>query len=137
MLNQTQDYSINLEEKVIERTHDLSRSLEELKTAQKQLIESEKLAALGGLVAGIAHEINTPVGIGITAASTFQTDIQRFQEIYRNNQVKRSDLERFIKSCIESNHFVTSNLNRAVELIQSFKQVAIDQTSEERRNCGL
>ena len=133
MLNQTQDYSLNLEEKVAARTQELSQSLEELQTTQAQLIESEKLAALGGLVAGVAHEINTPVGIGITAVSTFQADLRRFLDVYHSNQVKRSDLERFIKSCTESHHFISSNLNRAAELIQSFKQVAIDQTSEDKR----
>lgn len=133
MLGKTQEYSTNLEAKVAERTRKLSQSLEELKMTQTQLIESEKLAALGGLVAGVAHEINTPVGIGITAASSMHADIEHFRKLFENNRVTQADLEHVTKSCIQGNQFILSNLNRAADLIQSFKKVAIDQTSEEKR----
>jgi signal transduction histidine kinase len=115
-------------------THELSQALENLKATQRQLVEAEKMAALGGLVAGVAHEINTPVGIGVTAASLLEDKTTAFREIYQNGQMKRSDLEKYLDTASQSSTMILNNLYRAAELIQSFKQVAVDQSSEERRS---
>ena len=112
---------------------ELAATRHELSDAQRQLVESEKMAALGGLVAGIAHEINTPVGIGVTAASHLETRNRDFGQLYEQGTMKRSDLEKFLDTVRQSSDLLLSNLNRAAEIIGSFKQVAVDQSSEERR----
>ncbi len=134
----------SLEQRVVERTaqleaanKELTRTLEELTRAQKQLVESEKMASLGGLVAGVAHEINTPVGIGVTAASHLELRTRSVLEEYRAGGLKRASLEEFLNVCDESARMILSNLTRASDLIRSFKQVAVDRSSEERRTFEL
>lgn len=112
---------------------ELSQALENLKATQSQLVEAEKMAALGGLVAGVAHEINTPVGVGVTAASLLEDKTVTFRTLFQNGQMKRSDLEKYLDTASQSSSMILKNLQRAAELIQSFKQVAVDQSSEERR----
>ena len=111
----------------------LSDSLEQLQQAQKQLLESEKLAALGGLVAGIAHEINTPVGVAVTAASMLEEESRTQAERYRAGQLKKTDLEQYLDLSEQSSHMILQNLARAAGLIHSFKQVAVDRSGEARR----
>lgn len=111
----------------------LARSLEQLQLAQKQLVESEKLAALGGLVAGIAHEINTPVGVAVTAASVLEEESRTQSARYRDGQLKKTDLEQYMSVSEQSSRMILQNLARAAGLIHSFKQVAVDRTSESRR----
>jgi len=112
---------------------ELSQALDHLKTTQDQLVETEKMAALGGLVAGVAHEINTPVGVGVTAASALEDKTVAFLDTYKSGQMKRSDLEKYLNMAGQSSSMILRNLSRAAELIQSFKQVAVDQSTEERR----
>jgi signal transduction histidine kinase len=116
---------------------ELEQSLENLRKAQAQLINSEKMAVLGGLVAGVAHEINTPLGIGVTAASFLDELVHRFTEHMAAGPLSRSELEKFIQGVQESARLLRSNLSRAAELIRSFKQVSVDQTSEMRREFAL
>jgi PAS domain S-box-containing protein len=115
----------------------LQDSLETLKKTQNQLIQSEKMASLGGLVAGVAHEINTPLGISVTASSFLERKTKEIKELFDLNRLKRSDFKKFIEIGMESASSILANLNRAAELIQSFKQVAVDQTVEEKRVFGL
>jgi PAS domain S-box-containing protein len=126
-----------LEQRIAERTAELEASLETLKRAQKQLVESEKMAALGSLVAGIAHEINTPIGVGVTAASYLELQTKKFTAQYASNTLKRSDLEQYVKVAQESATIILGNLNRAAHLIRSFKQVAVDRSTEEQRRFKL
>lgn len=126
-----------LEEKVNIRTAALTESntqitetLEELKRTQLTLVESEKMASLGGLVAGVAHEINTPIGISVTAASFLQDEINTLQQKLRDNKLTRSYVEQLIARISESGRLLNNNLNRAANLVSSFKQVAVDQSSE-------
>ncbi|MEG4574043.1 ATP-binding sensor histidine kinase [Microcoleus sp. N3A4] len=128
-----QQFNQNLEKLVQQRTSELSQTLEDLKSAQNQLVESEKMAALGGLVAGVAHEINTPIGIGITAASLLSEKVTKFFELYSNGQIKRSELEKFLDIAMQSSNMILSNLTRAADLVHSFKEVAVDQSSELKR----
>jgi len=127
----------NLERKVAERTQELSDTLEHLKTTQAQLVESEKMASLGGLVAGIAHEINTPIGIGVTAASTLADRTIDTATAYANKQLKASALKAYFNMAQTSSNLVLNNLNRAAELIQSFKQVAVDQSNLDKRSFAV
>jgi predicted ATPase/signal transduction histidine kinase/tRNA A-37 threonylcarbamoyl transferase component Bud32 len=132
-----QHFNENLEQLVQQRTAELSQALTDLQTTQKQLVESEKMASLGGLVAGVAHEINTPVGIGITAASLLADKATEFFDIFKSGQMKRSQLEKFLDTAMQSSSMVLSNLNRAADLISSFKQVAVDRSTEEQRTFNL
>ncbi|MBE9092856.1 ATP-binding sensor histidine kinase [Tychonema sp. LEGE 07203] len=132
-----QQFNLNLEKLVQQRTSELSQTLEDLKSAQKKLVESEKMAALGGLVAGVAHEINTPIGIGITAASLLAEKVTKFFELYSKGQIKRSELEKFLDTAMQSSNMILSNLTRAADLIHSFKEVAVDQSSELKRTFNV
>jgi signal transduction histidine kinase len=132
-----QEFNHTLEELVQQRTSELSQTLENLKSTQKRLVESEKMTALGGLVAGVAHEINTPIGIGIAAASLLAEKVTQFCEIYNNGQIKRSQLEDFLDITLQSSNIILANLTRAADLIHSFKEVAVDQSSELKRTFHL
>jgi ligand-binding sensor domain-containing protein/signal transduction histidine kinase len=106
---------------------------EDLLATQQQLIESEKHSALSGLVAGVAHEINTPVGIGVTAVTTLQELTTSLLQGYKNKTLKQRDFVEKLTRIEQSTKLIFSNLNRAAELINSFKKVAVDQMSEEQR----
>ena len=105
-----------------------------LRAAQGDLVQAEKFASLGQLVAGIAHEINTPLGIGLTAATHLTERCQSFQQLSESGGLKRSDLTGFLGTVSEGAEIITANLGRAAELVHSFKQVAADQTSAVRRS---
>ncbi|NGZ06976.1 MAG: HAMP domain-containing histidine kinase [Magnetococcales bacterium] len=111
----------------------LESSLTMLKRTQSQLLTSEKMAALGGLVAGVAHEINTPVGIGVTAASFLENRTQSCQTRYQDGTLTRADLEGYFQDARESSVMILANLTRAADLVRSFKQVAVDTSSEASR----
>lgn len=115
----------------------LKSSLDILEKTRDQLVQSEKMAALGGLVAGVAHEINTPVGVGVTAASFLQSKTEELQRLYSKGDLKRSDLENYLGTIDEVARSILINMERAAKLISSFKQVAVDQSSEEKRRFDL
>jgi signal transduction histidine kinase len=112
-------------------------ALKDLQDTQQSLIEAEKLAALGGLVAGVAHEVNNPIGISLTVASSFARRCEQFASEIRNGAVRRSTLDQFIAGSKEASKQLVANLNRAAELIQSFKQVAVDRSHADRRAFDL
>jgi len=119
-----------------ERTRQLSQSLEGLRAAQDNLVQTEKLAALGRLVAGVAHEINTPVGTSLTVASAFDKT-NRFEADVASGNVRRSILTEFIAVSREAASQIMINLGQAADLIQSFKQVAADRNVSDRRRFDL
>lgn len=116
---------------------ELRSTLERLTLTQRQLLESEKLASLGGLVAGIAHEINTPLGIGVTAASHLQELARGLSRRVESGSVSDADLQEFQQGARESADIILRNLRRADRLVRSFKQVAVDQSNEDRRVIDL
>lgn len=133
-----------LEARVQGRTAELSASNDELRhtlhtldIARDELVRGEKLASLGSLVAGVAHELNTPIGNAAVAATTLQDQFNEFQQVLKEGQLRRSDLDRFVNTCREGNDLILRSLNRSRELVASFKQVAVDQASERRRYFDL
>ncbi|MBI1319578.1 MAG: ammonium transporter [Candidatus Hydrogenedens sp.] len=132
--------TVELEHRVEQRTAQLSRAngelretLDRLERTQSHLVTTEKMAALGELVAGIAHEINTPVGVAVTGASHFQKRTQDLLRAFEGGSMKKSDFEQYLRLAGDSSTMLLSNLERAANLVQSFKQVAVDQSSEARR----
>ena len=134
----------SLESRVQSRTLELENSkqqlennLLQLKEVQRQLISKEKLASLGSLVAGIAHELNTPIGNAYTVSTTVTEKVDEFKAACMDASIKKSTLTRFSSEMAEAADLLTKNLHRASELITSFKTVAVDQASENRRKFNL
>lgn len=122
---------------LLEANRALKESLDKLQRTQNQLVQSEKMASLGSLVAGVSHEINTPIGIGVTGASLLDERTREIEDMFSTGILKRSDLEKYIQTAGETSASILSNLRRASELIQGFKQVAVDQSTEEKRMFKL
>lgn len=112
-------------------------TLADLRDAQASLILAEKMASLGSLVAGMSHEISTPLGIGVSAASHLAEEVGKLAERFRVDQLKRTDLEDFLDTAAEAVRIMQSNLDRAARLIHAFKQVSADQTTDEVRDFDL
>lgn len=123
--------------KLAERTEELSQTLNTLKSTQTELVRSEKMAALGNLVAGVAHEINTPVGNAIMTASTLENASQDITLSLVDGNLKKSSFESYLEVATECSQLILNNLQQAGELIQSFKQIAVDQSSLQDRTFAL
>lgn len=122
-----------LELRVAKRTEELNESIAYLKQTQDHLIKTERLTALGNLVSGISHEVNTPLGISITENSFLIEKIEELKKFYKTDKLTESRFENFIKLSSESTDSIMRNLTRSAELMTSFKQIAIDQSSESPR----
>ncbi|WP_444996804.1 sensor histidine kinase [Aliikangiella sp. IMCC44359] len=134
----------NLESRVEDRTKELKERNIELENAisiidqtQKQLIESEKLASLGSLVAGISHEVNTPLGVSLTAATSLQYESKKITQKVEEASLTRSDFNQFLAHSSESVNIIYNNLQKANHLISSFKQVAVDQVSDSSNSINI
>ncbi|ACA19891.1 integral membrane sensor signal transduction histidine kinase [Methylobacterium sp. 4-46] len=112
-------------------------ALTTLRQTQDDLVRSEKLASLGQLVAGVSHEISTPLGIALTTSTQVQVDSASFEALVNENRLSRSRLTQYASRMREGAQLVTTNLMRASDLLYSFKQVASDQVLEERRVIDL
>lgn len=138
------EHSQELENKINKRTEALKESnqellstLEKLHQFQSQLVESEKMASLGDMVAGVAHEVNTPIGLGVTASTLLADRLEEIKLAFEDKTLKSSQLKKFLHDGSENIAIIYRNLNRAADLISSFKQVAVDQSSEEVRSFNV
>lgn len=147
-----------LEQKVEERTRDLtneislreskefaltksnkelSESMQQLKNMQSQLIESEKMASLGGLVAGFAHELNTPIGIAITASSLFSRELVILEQYYKSNTLTEVVFNQYLNEIKDTCFLLDKNLKRTASLVSNFKLVAVEQTNLHKEKFNL
>lgn len=117
---------LNKQAKRLER--EIASRTQELKAAQKTLSEKEKMAALGQVVAGIAHEINTPLGVSVTACSLLQQNTDLLQQRFNQKQLTSNQLQQFLQQSLQHLVLLTTNLNRSADLVQTFKEVAIDDS---------
>ncbi|MBE0459415.1 MAG: ATP-binding protein [Pseudoalteromonas prydzensis] len=127
----------SLEEKVNQRTialreanQELLTTLERMHQYQNQIVESEKMASLGQMVAGVAHEVNTPIGLGITSSTLLRDKLAEISQSFEQKTLTSSQLKRFIDNGVENLDLIYRNLNRAAELVSSFKRVAVNQDGE-------
>jgi two-component system, NtrC family, sensor kinase len=117
------EYNIKLEDMVAQRSH--------------ALLQAEKMASLGELVAGISHEVNTPIGVCITAVTHLETEGKELKRLFSSDELKKTDFNKYIASFIETLALLHANLQRASELISGFKQIAIDRSTQEKRVFNL
>ncbi len=136
--------NLELEQRVLARTDNLARAntelaeaLAALKRMQSEVIRSEKMSALGSMVAGIAHELNTPIGNSLTVASTLHANTADMQKTVASGSMRRSALDEYLRGMSHGNDILMRALTRAAELISSFKRVAVDQSSDVRRVFDL
>lgn len=139
------EHANTLESQVAERTvaltaanEELTQALSHLKTAQRELVESEKLASLGRLVAGVAHELNTPLGNALTVVSALEDRWSALDEMLSSGTpMRRSVLEELVRDTRRGQDILQRNVAKAADLVRDFKQVAIDQTNDARRDFDL
>lgn len=138
------EYSGTLESKVRQRTQELEQvnsnletALTNVNSAQAELARVERMAALGSMVAGVAHELNTPLGNCLLVASTLEEETQRLLQMVESGQIRRSDLTRYASTALDSTKLLLRGLQQSAHLVGDFKQVAVDQSSAQRRKFGL
>src|SRR5450830_1884776 len=131
------EYLLKAKQELEQKNDALNKVLETLKTTQDELISREKLASLGALVAGIAHEVNTPLGICVTATSHAVEELKTINKAFKEGLLKKDHLTKFFDTLDQALRITTTNIHRGAELVKSFKQVAVDQSSENMREFDL
>ncbi|MES3022248.1 MAG: ATP-binding protein [Pseudomonadota bacterium] len=138
------ELNASLEDRVARRSAELeaanaslTHALATLEHAQKDLVAAEKMASLGSLVAGVAHELNTPIGNSLLAATSLADGVRQFVRDVDAGQMKRSAMAQFLQETLQACELIVKSLHRSAHLIASFKQVAVDQTSDQRRPFDL
>lgn len=126
-----------LESRVAARTSELADTLNTLQHAQVELLRAERMAALGSLVAGVAHELNTPLGNCLTTASTLEARSREVSRELASGTMRRATLDRYLEDTATANSILLRGLTSACDLVQHFKQLSVDQTSEQRRAFAL
>jgi len=137
VFNEAQKRQIHHEKILTSERDKAEQAFIELKEAQTQLVESEKMASLGSLVAGISHEINTPLGVARTSSSHVNDALTKVQKSFDDGSLTKSDMKSFLDLSKDGLHLMTANLIRASELMNSFKQVSADQSHDEIRTINL
>ncbi|WP_229263028.1 ATP-binding protein [Duganella dendranthematis] len=138
------DLNVSLESRVRERSAALERAngelnatLQTLRHTQHELLSSEKMASLGSLVAGIAHELNTPIGNSLLASTALHDRVLDFEQQVSAGNLRRSQLTAHLDEVCTASTLISGSLHKAAELIASFKQIAVDQTNDQRRAFDL
>lgn len=131
--HELKNLNMTLEEKVDYRTFELESALTDLKNTQSKLVESEKSSALGRMLAGISHEINTPIGVSLTTSSFIQEKAKEFHDTLSNNQITKRNLNTFVDTVLESSKTTVFNLEHSISLIQKYKQITTDQNIKTKR----
>lgn len=134
---QLKEINAQLEQKINDRTNVLQDALRNLNHTQAKLIESEKLASLGRLVSGLAHEINTPLGIAVTSASHCANELKRVQQLYRDEALNEEEFAHFLAGIDDGLGLINNNLNRAATLVQNFKLSGAIHTANEEEQFEL
>ena len=136
--------TLSLEQKIEQRTDALKTSNQELLNTlatlhqyQNQIVETEKMASLGQMVAGVAHEVNTPIGLGVTASTLMQDKLTDIQKAFDEKKLTSSQLAKFLAESKENLGIIYRNMERAASLISSFKRVAVDQSNDNRRQFNM
>jgi signal transduction histidine kinase len=126
-----------LNRELMQKNLELSKAIEERDRLLRELVETEKLAALGQLVAGFSHEINTPIGIAVTATSTLRARVDKLLEVVRKAPLDTAELDRVAGVIDKVTDLCLANLDRASRLVQSFKRVSAGQMAEERERFSV
>jgi signal transduction histidine kinase len=126
-----------IENELRKRNAELATSIETTQMTKDQLVESKRMASLGGLVAGIAHDVNTPLGVSITATSFLDDRVKKLKSAYSDKKLTANIMTSFLSETEQTITLLANNLDRASDLISSFKQVAVDQTSEAEREINV
>ncbi len=113
------------------------QTLIQLESTVKELVRTEKMAALGQLVAGVAHEVNTPLGIALTANSVVTEESQLLQKILASGNIRRQELDNYLSKLVQAGQLLDNNLQRAAQLVANFKQVSVDLTADNQRRFNL
>jgi signal transduction histidine kinase len=135
--NRFQQNQLNHDKVLTSEKEKAEQALEDLQRTQSQLVESEKMASLGSLVAGISHEINTPLGVAKTSSSHIEEELKKLTQGFENGTLTKSQMQAFMDQFEDGLHLLIANLNRASELMASFKQVSADQSHDEIRIFNL
>ena len=131
------EIQVTLEDMVDERTEELNKTLEDMKKYQEQLVETEKMSALGSLVAGVAHEINTPIGVSLTGITYIESETKNIHKMMQEQTLGKNALREYLDTVVTMSESMHLSLVNAARLVRSFKQVAIDQHTEEKRHFNL
>jgi signal transduction histidine kinase len=134
---QQRDLALSQRNQIEAQKSELESALHLLQTTQNQLVQSEKMASLGNLVAGVSHEINTPVGIGITASSSLIDKTKSFANKLTTKIITNKELQEYLQTTYQTAQLILSNLQRTAELIRSFKQISVDESTEQIRKFEL
>ncbi len=127
----------DLWEEIARQSAEIERTGEELEQTRKGLIQAEQMAVLGGMVAGVAHEVSTPMGVALTAASYLAEQTQALRRVVAEGRIRKTEFDDYLKVASEAADVIQANARRAAELMHGFKRMAADQTSSERRIFNL
>ena len=136
-IEKQRDIAIEQKNEIEIQKNAIETTIQELQLTQKRLIESEKMASLGNLVAGVSHEINTPVGIGIAATSSLKSKTEEISELFITKKMKQSDLDNYLNSTQSAVQLIQSNLKRTGDLVKSFKRVSVDEMTDSLRSFNV